>query len=239
MALLDLGLWMLAAGLAVPALWWSRRQPREWDPARLFRGIRGQEDLSGVGEAWQPSEWLGAGITWENLGEARPGRRLEGMRVLWLGDATLPLPGLPAARLAPPPRFDPIEAAWESELEKAAGTARQLVLAAGPDQGMNLLKLLHAAPGLRDRCVAVLLIDLQPDPSWLAAEFTHGKMDTELLRQIPYLCLNSRLDGGVLPMPPAPPTSRTAIEVVDLGIGDPQDPTLGHAVMLLIAALAW
>ena len=244
MQLLDLTLWILAGALLVPALWWSRRMPRAWEPARLFAGLQGRADLRQAGEDWQPSDWLGAGITWDNLGESttEPAlrRRLEGLKLLWLGEVHLPLPGLEPVIVHPPASgIVPLAPSFEAAMDTAVGENRQVIVAAGPEQGMNLLKLLHAAPGLRDRCRAVLLVNLQPEPAWIAAHFDHTQMDTELYRQIPYLCLRTDPAMPLLENPPPPPSTRTAIDVVDLGVNSLADPAFGRALVLLLAALTW
>jgi hypothetical protein len=114
---------------------------------------------------------------------------------------------------------------------------RRLVFVAG-SQAMPLLKLLHVAPGLRDRVQAVVLLDPVLDATWLKDNFNHVSMDTELYRSIPYLVMHQQAVPSPLQTPPLPQTGRAAMEVVDLGVVSPADPQFARHLGLLLAALA-
>lgn len=240
----DMVLFSLAFALTVMALFLSRPQPRVWEIARLFMGIQGKLDLRGQGEPWQPSEWLGAGATWEGLMGGQPAvdtallRRLKDLRLVCIAPDTLSVAGLVCHSLQlpelPPEGLTP---AFEAVVEAVLQKHRRLVLVAG-SQAMPLLKLLHVAPGLRDRVQAVVLLDPVLDSAWLKDNFNHVSMDTELYRTIPYLLMHQQALPSPLQTPPLPQTGRAAIDVVDLGVVSLQDPQFARHLGLLLAALA-
>lgn len=254
---LDALLWSLAIALAAAALWLARPQPRQWEIRALLDGVLGERDLSDKPEAWQPAEWLGAGCGWPLLTDppepaviAARDRRLAGLRLIWLEPPGLELPGLElpglAARRVDPPEDGGAETLpeaaiggeFEARMGEAMGGAQDRVVLAARSAAGSLLKLALAAPGLRDRLAAVLLIDPEIDPAWIERHFHHHLLDTELYRQVPWLILRHRQDHPPLSTPPAPQTGRLSIEVVDLGQRDPADPRLPAALSLLLAALA-
>jgi hypothetical protein len=114
----------------------------------------------------------------------------------------------------------------------------RLVLAAG-EHGDELLRLLHAEPGLRDRVRAVLLVGARLDEAWIAENFGHLAFDVELSREVPYLTLRTA-GATILPDPPEPPSARRSIAAIDLGEVEPEvlaDPRCGRAVAALLAAV--
>ena len=233
MNLLDQVLWAIAVALTAAAFYLSRPKPRAWQPALLYRAILGEEEL----RRWDPSDWLGPGMDWKKLGEGGAElsillkRRLGDFRLLWFGPGAVELPGL---RLYPVEAGSmggsPVQQRWEKELEEKVGKGK-VILAASGAEVMGLLKLLHEAPGLRDRCFAVLLVEPELDDAWVHANFTHAAFDTELNRVTPYLVLREDPRGPTLVAPPEPPTGRVAVEVLELA-GRP-----GVPVALLLAAM--
>lgn len=233
MNVLDQVLWALAVALTAAAFYLSRPKPRAWQPALLYRAILGEEDL----RRWDPADWLGPGMDWQKLGQVSPElsvllkRRLGEFRLLWLGAGAVELPG-PSLNPVEPGSIgsSPEQQRWEKALEEKVGKGK-VILAASGGEGMGLLKLLHEAPGLRDRCVAVVLVEPELDDAWLKANFTHATFDTELNRVTPYLVLRQDRSLPTLVAPPEPPTGRVAVEVLDLA-GPP-----GLPLALLLAAM--
>jgi hypothetical protein len=233
MTLLDQVLWAIAFALTVAAFYLSRPKPRAWQPALLYRAILGEEEL----RRWEPSDWLGPGMDWKKLGEGGPElgailkRRLGDFRLLWFGAGAVELPGLTLHSLEEGSLgTSPEQQAWEKELEQQVGKGK-VILAASGKAAMGLLRLLHEAPGLRDRCHAVLLVEPDLEMGWIQANFTHTALDTELNRVTPYLVLRVDRSPPTLVTPPEPPTGRVAVEVLDLA-GPP-----GLPVALLLAAM--
>ncbi len=233
MKLLDQVLWAVAFALTVAAFYLSRPKPRAWQPALLYRAILGEEEL----RRWEPSDWLGPGMDWKKLGEGEPElmalvkRRLGDFRLLWFGVGAVELPGLTLHALKEGSLgASPEQQAWEKELEQQVGKGK-VILAASGAAVMGLLKLLHDAPGLRDRCHAVILVEPELEKEWVPANFTHAAFDTELNRVTPYLVLRLDRSQSTLATPPEPPTGRVAVEVLDLA-GPP-----GLPVSLLLAAM--
>lgn len=233
MNVLDQVLWALAIALTAAALYLSRPKPRAWQPALLYRAILGEQEL----RRWEPSEWLGPGMDWKKLEEPGPEltallhRRLGDLRLLWFGGGASALPGLTLTPVESGSLgSSPEQQRWEKELEQKVGKGKVVVAASG-GEAMGLLKLLHEAPGLRDRCFAVVLVEPVLDESWIQSNFTHASFDTELNRVTPYLVLRADRSLPTLVAPPEPPTGRVAVEVLDLA-GPP-----GLPLSLLLAAM--
>ncbi len=117
--------------------------------------------------------------------------------------------------------------------ERLSAPSIRLVLVAAGAAGGPLLEALHANPGLRDRVRAVVGVglDLSGREGWLAENFTHEQLDTEISRAVPFLHLGfvvpgvlppgepgAPLSASRFPSVPAPPTGRVAIESIDLGV---------------------
>lgn len=235
MNVLDQVLWAIAVALTAAAFYLSRPKPRAWEPALLYRAILGEEDL----RRWDPSDWLGPGMDWKKLGEGGPEllallkRRLGEFRLLWFGAGAVELPGLSLYPVEPGRiGSSPEQQRWEKVLEGKVGKGK-VILAASGAEVMELLKLLHEAPGLRDRCLAVVLVEPELDDTWLKPNFTHTTFDTELNRVTPYLILRQDRSLPTLVAPPEPPTGRVAVEVLDL-----EGPPALPLALLLAAMLA-
>ena len=129
-------------------------------------------------------------------------------------------------------------------------SSRLLLLVRGAAAG-PLLTCLHDNADLRDRARLIVGVgaELAPLAEWMAANFDHQQMDTEIARALPYMHMGflvpdvdpvgeagAPLSGSRFPDVPDPPTGRRAIESIELGplIG----PSEGFPPALLARALA-
>lgn len=239
MSQVDLLLWALVVALVVLALWLGRPRPRGWDVAARFRLLREAAE----GGAVEGPLGLGPTVAAADLATGSPAfveavaRRLERDCLVWFEPPPVRLPGVPTETLPAP---GAAEAALEALLDRRD---RRLVLAARAEAGA-LLRLLHDAPGLRDRCRAVLLLApaLAGEGEWMAEHFTHKAFDLELARTLPFLVLRERgVAGQVLRVPDPPREGHAALEVIDLGELDADalaSPATARALAGVIAALA-
>lgn len=253
---LDAVLWSLAAALLVLALWIHSRGERPWDPAVYFAGLLGafwggrvplqggpvppegwDADPAELGESYEPSRRLAPEMDWTALKawspdvEAAVRRRLADVRLVWLGPAATDVPAVESREVAPG------EGAGERIAALCDRPDVRLILAGSGDDAV--LRLLHAAPHLRDRVRAVLLVGARLDPAWISACFTHVAFDVELAHEVPYLTLR-HAGADPLPDPPEPPSARRSIAAIDLGVIDPadlRDARCGRALSALFAAL--
>lgn len=228
----------------------SRRLADLPDPRARLRALlddeAGQRELFGdpaeLGAEHDPATWLGAEAAWEHVAAWDEGlraalrRRFQGVRLV--------LDGLPPALAAAfeealePSVFlrlpEPGEADEEAEVEAlyqpveavlAQPSDRIVLVAHGGAANRTLAAMIRGA-GLRDRCLAVLLLApaLRPD---VLARFDNERMDTELKRSVPYLVLADldffdpsveALEAQRLPAPAPLPSGRAAVERVDLGV---------------------
>ncbi|MDP2313379.1 MAG: hypothetical protein Q8P41_10770 [Pseudomonadota bacterium] len=251
--------WSVAAGLLGLALWWSRGGASGWDPAAFFGATLaamfgpGHLPLTGgpvppEGFEGTPAELeavddprvrLGPLVTWEALaGWTEPAqtaiaRRLDGVRLIWFEPPPVHVEGVEAVVL------DTVDAALVDRLLTRPDLR---IVVAAHAQADAVLRLLHDAPGLRDRLRAVLLVAPTLDAAWLAEHFTHPAFDLELAREVPYLTLRAGPDAAAqqLPPPATPATGRRSIGVVDLGVLPSEllpDPRVGRALAALCAVL--
>lgn len=187
-----------------------------------------------LGPDYDPAVRVGAACTWLALGEATPAaleaveRRLADVRVAWVGPVVVELPHVVNREVAD----------LAGALALVDARHQRLVLATGGD-ATPVLRALAAAPGLRDRLRAVLLVGARLDEAFVRDELRHEAFDTEMAQRIPWITLR---DEGVPPLvePPPPASQRAPIEVVDLGVrvaGVPADPHAARALAVLLAAL--
>ena len=230
---------------------------------RLVRLFAGEQDAElyeepeSAGEAWRLPQYLGQGADWDSLAswaEAIPQAIQRKGQQVWiqLGALDLPLPDLlpRTARVTP---TTPEDTAKAIDALGPDGADRFVLLASGKD-AVVLLETLHSFDGLRDRVLAVVVVDpeLADHQDWLAANFNHVGFDTELARptgwfQLRFLepradseQIQERAQG--LPIPPVPESGRLSIELVELGLlpgraedADPEWLSRG----LVLTVLAW
>lgn len=216
------------------------------------------EDPQSLGPDWDLRRYLGAGLDWDGLADATEplkvalGRKAES--VVWvslsLTDLHLSLSELlPRCVLLDEDILSQAEPeALATEIDAAGpGAADRFVLMAAGEHVGALLRCLEAYDGLRDRVLAVVVLDphLAQEQDWLAEHFTHKRFDTELSRPTGWFQLRflrgDTLDPG-LPEPPELETGREGVERVDLGLLpgtlSDQDPQwLARA--LAVTVLAW
>lgn len=258
---IDIGLWSLVIALTSLALWLARPRPPDWEidsffaavwalrcrprPLPLSEGPVPAEGWDGnpadLGEAFDPTRRLGPTCTWEVVAAWSPdvpaavARRLEDVRVVWLEPPALTLPGVEAHALVAS------EAVLPAIEQLVTAPQVRLVFFAHHAAGA-VLRLLHDAPGLRDRTALVWFVgaELDTEREWLAAHFTHLAFDVELARRLPFLTLRFA-DGGAQVLRSPTGGDREVIQVIDLGVAPRaslQDPTLGEAAVVTLAAVA-
>ena len=221
-------------------------------------------DLGDLPAGVHPSVRLAHGLDWLALDgpEARAARdrRLEGVKLVWIEHPLLGIDGLETdvvevdpwpllggaegAPSATPPREDasPDEAAWAdaaaSRILAACPRPEQRLILAASSHATELLRILRAAPALRDRVRAVLLVHASLDTAWVAANVQHLDYDVEVQREVPWFFL--RAPGTTFPAdPPEPPSARRSFSLVDLGVvpaGELGDAALTRALTLVLAA---
>lgn len=261
MTLVDAMLWAAAAVLLAAALIVQAGQERPWDPAVFFaaalaaaRRAAGLDPVPLTGgpipnEGWDgdvdaldddvaPGARLAPGLTWSGLvgasGQAAIERRTADVRVVWFEEPRVAVEAV-ATDVFVDADEDRLSALLAPLLVRPE---TRLVIAAGRRSDF-VLRVLAAAPGLRDRVRAVLLVGAEPDAAWLAASFTHAAFDVEVQREVPFLVLRAA-GSPVLPDPADPPTGRRSIAVVDLGeIGADAlaAPSTARALGALVAAV--
>jgi hypothetical protein len=232
--LLDAALWALALMLFAGALRLTLRAPPAWDAAGFFRAAlaarRGDVLPEGTGPELSPGTRIAHGIDWSDLGTPRAddarARRLADSVLVWCEPAPMAIPGLETHAIALPP-FDPHDTPGWSDASVARiapllPRPQLRVVLAAHARARDVLRLLHAAPGLRDRVRAVVLVHPELDRDWLTTHLTHEAFDVEVLRDVPWVHLRAR-DEAPLPALPEPETGRTCVAVVDVGVVEPVD----------------
>ncbi len=154
-----------------------------------------------------------------------------------------PIEDAPSPTAGPHPADDPADVRWAD-----AAAARILAVCDRPEERLvlaasshatELLRVLRAAPALRDRVRAVLLVHPHLDASWVGTNVQHVDYDVEVQREVPWIFL--RAPGSRLPDdPPEPPSARRSLALVDLGVVDAAsfaETSLSRALGLLIAAV--
>lgn len=204
------------------------------------------EDPAELGEAWSLSALLGQGADWDALAALSAplieALRRRNDRRRWVvvadeGAAPRALVGELEALLGPDrARF--VGATDPEELARGLDAcvpelADRLVIVAVGEAVPRTLEVLRAELGLRDRLVAFVALSaaLGPSADWMATQFTHEGMDTELNRRTAYLSLAfvapdvdppgepglPAVDARIL-APPTPESGRVVIEAIDLGL---------------------
>lgn len=215
------------------------------------------DEPESAGPEWHLPQYLGQGADWDSVaswGETVSDALERKGQQVWIqfDDLDLPLPELlpRAHRLTPSTPEDTAKAI------DALGpdAADRFVLVAGGAQAAILLRTLQAFDGLRDRVLAVVLIDpqLEAEQAWLATHFNHQDFDTELARPTGWFQLRFvprdaheallQTKSLALPAPPAQESGRVAIELVELGLlpGHVQEAdALWLSRALVLTVLAW
>lgn len=191
------------------------------------------EEPESAGPQWLLPQYLGQGADWNSLAswaESVPGALQRKGGQVWIQLDAL---DLPLSELLPRThRLTPSTPEDTAKAIDALGpeAADRFVLLATGTQAAILLRTLHAFDGLRDRVLAVVLIDpaLETEQAWLAAHFNHQDFDTELARPTGWFQLRfvSRTPTAEalqaaskgLPSPPDQESGRIAIEDVALGL---------------------
>ncbi|MCB9779419.1 MAG: hypothetical protein H6742_12705 [Alphaproteobacteria bacterium] len=156
----------------------------------------------------------------------------------------LPDPSTPTDETHVEAFFEVVEAALTADSD------RVVIVAAGRSVQRTLATLVAGA-GLRDRTLAVLSVggriqtpEFQP---WLDEHFDANALDTELRRTVPYLHIVDVDPADPLaepwrvqrfPQPPAHPSGRQPVEVVDLGplhLAGVEPLVLARGLVLLLA----
>jgi len=191
------------------------------------------EEPESAGEAWRLPQYLGQGADWDSLalsGDAiAEAVRRRGQQVwIQIGAIDLPLQDL-LPRTASLSASTPKDTANAIDALGPDGADRFVLLACGADASL-ILDALKAFDGLRDRVLAVVLIDpeLADRQDWLTKHFNHQDFDTELARptgwfQLRFLethpSVQQVADRALgLPIPPKPESGRVSIELVELGL---------------------
>ncbi len=245
----------------------------EGTAARIHRifGTEGPDDLlyddpAFLGEAYAPSNLLGAGVDWDKVasfGEelvAALHRRCENVHWAFVGaSAALEeamgahLPSGKVHRIVP----GTMEAMADALETAAPGRSDRLVVVVSGVEALQATQALHARPGLRDRVLGVVGVGARlggEGSAWMSQSFDHVSMDTEVARatswfhlaflvpeQVPPGDVDCPLEGTSWPSPPVPQSGRASIENVDLGVlpgpaGDYPAALLGRALLVTVTA---
>lgn len=183
-------------------------------------------DPTVLGDGYDLVQRLGIGASWDALAEEGAAvetavrRMLEGVTLVWFESPAIVIPWVASAQVGP----------TEEAIVPLLPNASSRVVIAARTEADAALNLLRAAPGLRDRVRAVVLIGASvTDP------LAHVDFDTELARTTPWLVLRVAR-SPVLTEPPAPPNDRRAIGLIDLGeVASTDDSALAVAFAVLIA----
>lgn len=248
-------------------------------PARLDRTFGARwgadealyDDPQTMGSEWALDRLLGPGVGWDAVAAwSEPlvtllQRRLGATRWAVVAPEASPavtglVEALTAALAQRPvePVFTADPAAVIEALEQVAPQhADRVVIIAIDRSAPALLRALHEAPALRDRCRAHVLLSARfddADRAWMGESFTHPGMDTELSRTTPYFEV-AFIDPEAEPLgepglpladtrlvrPPPHPSGRVSIEVVDVGplrgrLADARPELLAKGLAVLVAA---
>ncbi|HJN76111.1 MAG TPA: hypothetical protein QGF58_19420 [Myxococcota bacterium] len=206
------------------------------------------EDPAGFGPDWDLARILGPGAGWEEVATWSDSvvevlrRRAEHHKWAIVGHPIL------ARSLAQVLGERVVEV---DDLEELSGLVprmsdRVVIVTLG---ATGLFEHLHEAPALRDQVAAVVGIDLENDPAWLAEHFDNEAFDTEVNRATPYFHLAfverdpdlDRLEASLLPVPQVPDTMRVVLEPIDLGVlpgpvADCPPDLLARALLIVVSA---
>lgn len=257
---------LAALGLAVYAGW--RGLPRvptlPW--ADLFETallhLRGDPRAAaravGLGADAEIAPVTGMGLGWADVAgwtdglQAALRRRMHNVVVVDLGGGLAAalagaVPGLRSGSVELVPLADGADdgdlVRAQQLMELLPDAADRVILVLGPGQVAPALAALHAAPGLRDRLVALVSWGGGAgEPAWLSAHFDHDQLDTELNRATPYLVLGAApMDAGApcFPEPAVPKHGRRTIDAIDLGSVDVADDANALTARALWVVLAF
>jgi len=206
------------------------------------------DDPTTLGPEWDLAKILGPGAGWDDLAAWKPTvpevlvRRAEHHTWAVLGDAAL----FEALAEVLGDRVKAIESLDELA-PLVPKMSDRLVLVARGDTG--LFPHLHKHVPLRDQVAAVVGIDLDNDPAWLAEHFDNEAFDTELNRITPYFHV-AFLEGepdleaferSLLQIPAVPDTLRVVVEPIDLGVlpgpaADCPPDLLARSLLIVVSA---
>lgn len=181
------------------------------------------DDPADFGPEYELANGLGMGVDWERLAEA-PGdiiaRLLErGGGVTWVCRGGAMSEAL--SELVPSVEVldGPVSELLQALTALLPARESRVVLVGQGLAAQEWTQLLHAEEGLRDRTLAVVGIQAELDVDWLAREFTHDAMDTELDRLTPYFHLAFAGDGTASgwTQPEVPKSERVSVDAIDLG----------------------
>lgn len=227
------------------------------------------DDPAELGAGWDLAALLGQGATWDALaGMTAPlrealRRRNDRRRWVIVADPTReePLDALrdALAEVLGPDRVVVLRESQTEALARALDAqvpelADRLVIVAVGEGAMLALRDLRQEAGQRDRVLAVVTLSAAlGDAAWLAEQFTHVGMDTELNRRTPYFYL-SFIEPGCevlgepgrpaahsrVPSPPVPETGRASILAIDLGVlpgsvAATRQDILGRALLVVVS----
>ena len=181
------------------------------------------DDPADFGSDYALSRSLGAGADWELLASdssavaERLSQRGEALHWVCRGGA------MSEALQEILPQVVCLDGPEEELLHHLEGllvsAASRVVLVGEGKAAQEWTRLLHAEEGLRDRTLAVVGIQGLLDSEWMAENFDHESMDTELERLTPWFQLSFNGDGEARgwPQPDPPPSERVSVDAVELG----------------------
>ena len=208
------------------------------------------DDPANLGEGWQLPPILGPDADWDAVASWSEKvidglkRRHEVARWVLMGADPLVEP----LRLALGDEAVLVvgEDAAEVLDQQLAQLSDRAVFVAHGDRVDHLVRLLHARPDLRDKALAIVALQANFDAAWMAENFDHVSMDTELSRATPYFHVwfggdLTSLSTSRWPDPEVPATGRVSVAPIDLGLLpgdlDTADPVvLGRALLLTVTA---
>ena len=208
------------------------------------------DDPANLGEDWQLSPILGPDADWDSVASWSE-KVIDGLRrrhevARWVLMGADPLVQPLRLALGDEAVLVVGEDAAEVLDEQLAQLSDRAVFVAHGERVDHLVRLLHARPDLRDKALAIVALQATFDAAWMAENFDHVSMDTELSRATPYFHLWFGEDLRGLPAsrwpdPEVPATGRVSVAPIDLGLLpghlDATDPVvLGRALLLTVTA---
>jgi hypothetical protein len=181
------------------------------------------DDPADFGPEYDLANGLGMGVDWERLAEApdeiRARLLARGGGLTWVcrGGAMAESISCLVPNLVV--MDGPASELLEALTDLLSARESRVVLVGQGLAAQEWTQLLHAQEGLRDRTLAVVGIQAELDADWLARDFTHDAMDTELDRLTPYFQLAFAGDGPApgWPQPEVPKSERVSVDAIELG----------------------